>query len=284
MTDDLEAQRRSFAENLRGSCRVVTDALVEALAVVRREQFLPPGPWTIRGEGLGASARLTADADPRHVVQNVSVAIDPERHLFNGAPSAVVNWIDRLALRPGARVLHVGCGLGYYSALIAHCLGPGGRTVAIEIDTGLAARARANLASFDRVEVRQGDGTAIAGESFDAILIHAGVTHPAPMWLDALAPDGRMILPLTCSIPIMGPLGKGVVVELVRTADAFPAASVAFTMICSAIGIRDRDLNERIGLALSRNPSPSLKRMRRDPHEESLHCWLHGAHFCFSLR
>lgn len=66
--------------------------------------------------------RRTPDGDPRHVYHNLSIAIDPERQLFNGAPSLLALCIDRLAIRSGARVLHVGCGLGYYSALMAHCV------------------------------------------------------------------------------------------------------------------------------------------------------------------
>ena len=43
-------------------------SVVEALATVPREQFLPPGPWTVRSEAdFGAPPRQTDDADPRHV-------------------------------------------------------------------------------------------------------------------------------------------------------------------------------------------------------------------------
>ena len=56
---DLDAQRRRFAEEIRTSANLRTAALVDALAAVPREQFLRPGPWTIRGEGdVGRPARL----------------------------------------------------------------------------------------------------------------------------------------------------------------------------------------------------------------------------------
>ena len=148
-------RRRVFAEEIRTSANLRTAALVDALAAVPREQFLRPGPWTIRGEGdVGGPARQTPDADPRHLYDNVSVAIDPERQLFNGGPGAVVPWIDALNLRAGHRVLHLGCGLGYYSAVMAHVVGPTGHVLALEADSTLAQEASQNLAAIGSVEVR----------------------------------------------------------------------------------------------------------------------------------
>jgi protein-L-isoaspartate(D-aspartate) O-methyltransferase len=191
-------------------------------------------------------------------------------------------WIDALGLTPGARVLHVGCGLGYYTAVMAHCVGPAGRVVAVDIDEALAASARANLASTPWVDVRAGDGRQVDGESFDAILVNAGVTHPETTWLDALTADGRLLLPLTCAIGAMGPIGKGVVIQLTKRVDTFDAAIVTMVAIYSAIGIRDPDMNNRLGDALKRNVFPAIKRLRRDAHDQSLACWLHGPAFCLS--
>src|SRR5262249_33596978 len=133
MVDELTLQRRFFAEEVQMVANLKTARLVDAFARVPRERFLRPGPWLIRGEGDfagGNVARPTPDADPRHVQHNVVVAIDPSRQLFNGMPSALGTWIDALALQPGDRVLHVGCGLGYYTALMAHCVGESGRVLA----------------------------------------------------------------------------------------------------------------------------------------------------------
>ena len=41
-------RRRFFAEEIQAICNLQTAALVEALATVPREQFLPPGPWLPR--------------------------------------------------------------------------------------------------------------------------------------------------------------------------------------------------------------------------------------------
>jgi protein-L-isoaspartate(D-aspartate) O-methyltransferase len=58
--------------------------------------------------------------------------------LFNGAPALLARLIDLLALRPGSRVLHVGAGTGYYSALMAHVVGASGSVLALEVDEPLA--------------------------------------------------------------------------------------------------------------------------------------------------
>ena len=160
---------------------------------------------------------MTPDADPGRVYHNIAVAIDPARQLFNGQPGTLGVWIDALELAPGARVLHVGCGLGYYTAVIAQAVGSSGRVVAFEVDEALAAAAKRNLASMPWVDARCGDASQATGETFDAILVNAGVTHPLDAWLDALAPGGRMILPLTSTMPAMGPtLGKGLVFVLTK--------------------------------------------------------------------
>lgn len=281
---DLDTQRRLFADQIRAAGNLQTALLVDALASVPREQFLRPGPWQMRSEGAFGDARQTPDADPRHVYQNASIAIDPARQLFNGAPGAVTPCIDALALRSGEAVLHVGCGLGYYSAVMAHCIGPTGRLVAIEVDEVLAAEARANLASWSWVDVRQGNGTEASGESYDAVLVSAGMTHPHQTWLDALRPGGRLVLPLTFTMDQMGTLGKGVVTLLTRTGggETLDARVVMVTMIYSAVEIRSATLNDRLRDAFIRGGKPTFNRLRRDRHEPSTTCWYHDDTFCFA--
>src|SRR5206468_4950229 len=128
--------------------------------------------------------RTTPDADPARVYHNIAIAIDPERQLFNGQPGTLAVWLDLLELTPGARVLHVGCGLGYYTAVMARVAGESGRVLALEIDRPLADAARRNLATLPWAEVRHIDGApAQFDEQFDAILVNAGVTHPLDAWL-----------------------------------------------------------------------------------------------------
>lgn len=213
---------------------------------------------------------------------NYAVAIDPGRQLFNGAPALIASAIDRLQLRPGHRVLHLGTGTGYYTALIAHAVGTDGRVAGLDVDGDLAARAQRSLADMPWVTIAAGDGRGPFQDTFDAILVNAGVTHPEPAWLDAVATGGRIILPVTAAMPAMGTIGKGLLVLLVKQADgAFSAQVVTFVAIYSAIGLRSDELNRRIGEALQRNPFPRLSRLLRGPHEPDAACWLHGDGWCF---
>jgi protein-L-isoaspartate(D-aspartate) O-methyltransferase len=281
---DLNVRRQFYAEEIQATANLRNAAVVEALARVPRERFLPPGPWTIHGEaGFQQPPRQTADADPRHVYHNLSIAIDPARQLFNGAPGLLAMVIDTLMLKPGDRVLHVGCGTGYYTALMASCVGPTGRIIAIEIDEDLARRARTNLASSPWVEVCTADGHGPFSTHFDAVLINAGITHPLSVWTDALAVGGRMIAPVTCAVTPT--IGKGPMVQLLRRPETgdLEARIVGFVAIYSAIGLRDTAVNDQIGHALRMNPAPPLKRWRVEPHAPSASCWLHTVHGCLSL-
>lgn len=280
---DLIDRRRFYAEEIEATANLKNASVVEALATVPRERFLRPGPWTVRGEAdFQQGPRQTPDADPRHVYHNLAIAIDPARQLFNGAPGVVAMAIDHLSLRSGNRVLHIGCGTGYYTALIAHCVGPSGRVVALEVDEPLADEAGANLRFMPWVDVRHGDGRGLLGHSFDAILVNAGVTHPLAGWIHALEAGGRMILPITAA---MAPtIGKGLMVLLTRTTDpqSFDARVVGFVAIYTAIGVRDTALNDQLGQALRANPFPLLRRLRLDIHDHSPSCWLHTSGACLS--
>lgn len=283
---DLAARRQFYAEELEVTANLRSRRLVDALALVPRERFLPPGPWTLRSEiDMSAMPRQTADADPRHVYHNVALAIDPARMLFNGAPSVLAMAIDTLTLAPGERVLHLGTGLGYYTAVMATCVGPTGTVLGLEVDADLAEGSRRNLADYPGVEARQGDGTDLGGKTFDAMLINAGVTHPLPAWLDALSTNGRILMPITATMQGMGTIGKGPMILATNTGnnERMAARFAGFVAIYSALGIRDEASETLVGQALRKSPFAPVKSLRRDAHAEGPTCWLHTAHICLSL-
>ena len=129
--DDIGPARRWFAEELRHTAHVRSPAVVEAFATVPREHFAGPGPWRVLSPMRGPDYWTTDDADPRRLCHDILVAIDETRRLNNGQPSLWANLIDQLGLKAGERVIHVGAGLGYYSAIIAEIVGPAGRVAAI---------------------------------------------------------------------------------------------------------------------------------------------------------
>ena len=82
---DLVARREFYADELRATAHLRSEALVRAFATVPREDFLSPGPWQTMtlGDAGSFAYRTTEDADPKHVYHDV-VAIDAERCLNNG--------------------------------------------------------------------------------------------------------------------------------------------------------------------------------------------------------
>jgi protein-L-isoaspartate(D-aspartate) O-methyltransferase len=278
---DLATVRRTYAEELRAIAHLRSEALVEALARVPREHFLGPGPWQIvvGAPGRRVEYETTGDGDPRHVYRNVLVAIDAERSLNNGQPAGVVSWIERLELKDGEHVLHVGCGTGYYTAILAELVGLGGRVVALEIDAQLARRARVNLGDLPQVEVQEGDGNTVSPGAVDAIFVNAGATHSQEVWLDALREGGRLLLPITAAID-GSTSGVGGIFLITRRPAGFSATYVSPVAVYSCLGCRDTMLNQEI--CRKRGSESRVQSLRRDGHDEDETCWLHRRGSCLS--
>jgi protein-L-isoaspartate(D-aspartate) O-methyltransferase len=228
---DLEARRQFYAEELRAVANIRSAALVQAFATVPREQFLGPGPWQIAAPAPPGAYRTSEDADPRHIYHNVLVAIDAARLLNNGRPSFLALLIEALELKRGDRVVHIGCGLGYYTAILAEVVTPAGSVTAIELDPALAAQASKNLNHLTQVNVVTGDGSAYHPRPSDAIFVNAGATHPRPAWLEALRPGGRLLVPLTVASDTSGH-GRGGVLKITRQPNGLTARSVYSSICC----------------------------------------------------
>jgi len=281
----LEDCRRFYAEEIRLSANISNSGLIDAFARVPREHFLGPGPWKVGSvdSGLGGAVYIeTEDADPRHVYHNVTIALDTSRDLNNGQPAALAKWIDALRLESGERVFHLGCGVGYYTAIISEVVGSGGSVTASEIDPDLAGRASKNLTQWTNAEVHSCDGAELDPGTCDAILINAGVTHPHAKWLDSLREGGRLVVPLTIGVGMGANLGKGVMMKIVRKDEVFSAQVVTFVAIYSCTSIRDSKLEAPLGKALASGGLLKVKQLRRDPHEQEKSCVYHSDTFCLS--
>lgn len=280
VVSDLDALRRYYAEELHAVSNLQSEALVKAFAKVPREHFLGPGPWQILNPAF-ESYRTTPDADPRHLYHNVLVAIDAERHLNNGQPGFLAFLIDVLELQEGEHVVHIGCGTGYYTAIIAEVVGPKGHVTAIEIDPELASRARSNLSYLSHVQVVVGDGGDLDPGPTDAIFINAGATHPRAIWLDSLRLGGRLLVPLTVTEDADGG-GGGRVLKATRQPRGLTACFISEIGIFSCAGGRDSEVNRRLKEAFNRGDWKSVQSLRRERHEPDDTCWLHAESFCLS--
>jgi len=281
---DLEAVRQFYAEELRAVANLKSERLVKAFAKVPREHFLGPGPWQIVNPWwleTDPSYRTTSDADPRHLYHNVLVGIDPNRRLNNGQPSFLAFLIDSLELQEGEHVVHIGCGTGYYTAIMAEVVGSNGRVTAIEIDPDLARHARSNLSYLAHVQIIEGDGGKHDPGPSDAILVNAGVTHPSLVWLDSLRHGGRLLLFLTAETDTAGS-GGGYVLKVTFKPGGLACCFISRVGVFSCVGTRDPELNEKLKNAFTGETWKSVQSLRRDAHEATDTCWLHGETFCLS--
>lgn len=112
-------------------------------------------------------------------------------------PYIVALMIDGAEVAPGDRVLDVGAGSGYSTAVLSRIAE---RVFGIERHASLAASAQARLErlGYDNAEVRAGDGTRGWPDAapFDAILVAAGARRVPPALREQLALGGRLVIPV----------------------------------------------------------------------------------------
>jgi protein-L-isoaspartate(D-aspartate) O-methyltransferase len=275
MADRTEQARRWYAEELRFTAHVRSPAVIESFATVPRERFVGPGPWRIRSVswrfGPDEDYWTTEDDEPSHVYHDVLIALDETRGINNGQPSLWAGVFDQLGIKAGERVLHLGCGTGYYTAIAAELIGADGKITAIEIDPELAARARVALALWPQASIVNADGSTISVGPTDVIIVSAGATHPLPAWLDALNQGGRLLLPMTDAKQ------WGAILLVTRlSADAYAARFLRPAGFIEFSGARDPAISRHLVAALSRDRGISVKSLRRAPDEPDETCWLAG--------
>lgn len=112
-------------------------------------------------------------------------------------PYVVALMLAALQIKPKDKVLEVGTGSGYATALLAEL---GADVFSIERRLSLAERARAILLrlGYTNAHVRKGDGTKGWGEEapFDAILVSAAAAEVPGALVEQLVEGGRMIVPV----------------------------------------------------------------------------------------
>ncbi|GMA41273.1 protein-L-isoaspartate O-methyltransferase family protein [Mobilicoccus caccae] len=119
----------------------------------------------------------------------------------NSQPTTVSNMLELLAVPTGAKVLDVGAGSGWTTALLAHLVGSTGSVLGLEIVPDLArwgaANVEASQQSWARLEVADADEVGRAAEApYDRILVSAMATTLPLYLVDQLAPGGVMVVPV----------------------------------------------------------------------------------------
>ncbi|WP_201761855.1 MULTISPECIES: methyltransferase, FxLD system [unclassified Nonomuraea] len=191
MTTDNDVQdaaelRDAMVRELRDQGAIRSEAVAAAVAAVPRHVFTP-------GETL-----QTAYA-PDHA-PIVKAGPNGGRHLsVVSAAHLQATMLEAAEIEPGMRVIEYGSG-GYNAALAAELVGNRGHVTTVDIDPDIVARARTFLdeAGYHHVNVMLGDAEqGVPGaDPFDRVIGTAGFWDIPPAWLEQLADDGRIVVPL----------------------------------------------------------------------------------------
>jgi len=169
----LEQARFNMVEQQIRPWQVLDPAVLHTLQHMAREMFVP------------AAYQALAYTDTEIPLGHGQAMV---------APRIDARLMHDVALKPADKVLEIGTGSGYLTALLAD---RSHHVVSLEINPELHAKARANLqsAGISNVDLRMADGSAGASDAgpFDAIVLGGSVYEVPQALLDQLKVGGRLI-------------------------------------------------------------------------------------------
>lgn len=176
ITDDMTMQRLRMVERLRDHYHIADTRVLDAMSRLPRHQFVPDA---IRSQSYNDNALPIASG------QTIS------------QPFIVARMTELLDLKGGEKVLEIGAGSGYQTAILAALAR---KVFAIERLPHLAEEAKRRLAGLGvrNVTIKAGDGTNgwDAYRPFNAILVAAGGPEVPDPLVHQLAVGGRLVVPV----------------------------------------------------------------------------------------
>jgi protein-L-isoaspartate(D-aspartate) O-methyltransferase len=163
------------------------DAVDEAFHAVPRARFLPRG------------ARWRAGHDGPILIGLGQTSSQPR---------TVADMLRLLDVRPGHRVLDVGSGSGWTTALLGHLTGTGGHVVGVELEPALARWGAANLAATGMSWATIHEAApGVLGDPghgpWDRILVSADAATLPTALVDQLADPGRLVVPVAGTMTLV---------------------------------------------------------------------------------
>lgn len=179
-SDPVAQARYNMIEQQIRPWNVLDFDILELLAVVRREEFVPPAYRSLAFMDIEVPL-LGSDAED---------AVRLGHSMLQ--PRVEARILQDLAIKPSDRVLEIGSGSGYMAALLA---ARAQQVVSIEIVPELAEMARENLlsAGVQNAEVRLADGAnGTTDGPFDVIVLSGSVAEVPAALLSQLREGGRL--------------------------------------------------------------------------------------------
>jgi protein-L-isoaspartate(D-aspartate) O-methyltransferase len=174
---DFAVARANMVESQVRTSGITDHRVLAAFSAVAREDFAP------------AECRAIAYVDDDLLIKPAEGS-RPPRYLME--PMVLARLLELAAIRPSDKVLHVGCGTGYATAILARLAR---EVVAVDEDAELVVKAKMLLEGAANVRVLHAPHAAGApGEApFDVILIDGQVPAVPPALLAQLAEGGRLV-------------------------------------------------------------------------------------------
>jgi protein-L-isoaspartate(D-aspartate) O-methyltransferase len=173
---NVEQARFNMIEQQIRPWEVLDQGVLDLLAVVHREDFVPPA--------YRALAFVDMQVPLREQGRHGQCMLEPK---------VEARLLQELQVRKHEKVLEIGTGSGYMAALLAH---QAQQVHSVEIVPELAAMARENLrrAAVRNVTVHDGDGArGLPGQApFDVIVLSGSVAAVPQVLLDQLKIGGRL--------------------------------------------------------------------------------------------
>ena len=170
---DIERARFNMVEQQIRTWEVLDQRVLDLLLRVRREEYVPP------------QYRALAFAD-------MEIPLGHGEKML--APKMEARMLQELTLRPTDRILEVGTGSGYMTALLASL---GSHVCSVDILSEFTRAAGAQLAAqgITNVTLETGDGARgwERGAPYDVIVLTGSVPVLADAFLKCLQPEGRLI-------------------------------------------------------------------------------------------
>jgi protein-L-isoaspartate(D-aspartate) O-methyltransferase len=176
---DFKDQRTRLIRNLKSRNEEISNRVIDAMELVPRHLFVPE------------NGRINAYVDrPLSIGSGQTIS----------APHMVAIMCSLLDLRPGHRVLEVGCGMGYHAAVMSQLVRPGGHVYAVERIKILGESAKKNLleSGYEDVTVVIEDGSQGLPQQapFDRISVACTAPEIPDILIEQLTQGGKMVIPV----------------------------------------------------------------------------------------